>query len=361
MSVTVIRASVRGKPFWQVNWRDCGKRKRKFFTNQKAAEAKASILRGESASVNSKLAALSQDDQERLLAVWNEAKRRGVDLLALLGRVEEVPQTSMPVKDVIAEMIAVKRRSGLSERYLGCFEMILLRFVKGRERLPVSAFTLADIEKYLDSHNAVSRQCLRGRVSTLMRFAVRRGYRSSNPCEQLEPMRLPFAPPVFLTVRQVEDCLKWLKENPRCLAWFILSTFAGLRPEEADQTSWSAIDFKEKLIRVEAQTSKIRQRRIIYPMPMVFKWLKLAKKMKSSLPIVRTTRFLDLHNLRAPIGVKAWPRDCTRHTAASYWLASCGSAATVATALGHSESVLKKHYMALVTKADAEKFWSISP
>ena len=48
-----------------------------------------------------------------------------------------------------------------------------------------------------------------------------------------------------------------------------------------------------------------------------------------------------------------------RHSAASYWLADCGSAATVATALGHSDSVLKKHYMALVTKADAEKFWKL--
>ena len=47
------------------------------------------------------------------------------------------------------------------------------------------------------------------------------------------------------------------------------------------------------------------------------------------------------------------------HTCASMWLASSGSAATVATALGHSESVLRKNYMALVTQAEAAKFWAL--
>ena len=66
-------------------------------------------------------------------------------------------------------------------------------------------------------------------------------------------------------------------------------------------------------------------------------------------------------DLRAVLGWKAWKHDCTRHTAASNWLAECRSAADVATSLGNSETVLRKHYMALVTKKDAEKFWQLTP
>ena len=116
----------------------------------------------------------------------------------------------------------------------------------------------------------------------------------------------------------------------------------------------------EGWIRVEAQTSKVRQRRVVYPLPMVFDWLKLVKKSEQPLPVGRNARSKNLEKLRAVIGWKEWKKDVTRHSCASYWLSATGNASTVATALGHSEAMLRKHYMALVTKADAEKFWAIS-
>lgn len=38
-------------------------------------------------------------------------------------------------------------------------------------------------------------------------------------------------------------------------------------------------------------------------------------------------------------------------------LAKTGSAAAVAMGMGTSESILRRNYMALVTKADAERYW----
>jgi len=358
---SVAKCLVRGQSLWRVRWTELGRVRRKFFTGRPAAEAHAASVRGEALNARQQFLALNPAEQQNIMFVWNDAKSRNVDLFTALSRAEAFAVAAPGISTVINEMLTVKRKSGLSDRYLVVLEMILNQFAKGMEHRPVSAVALADVEKYLDSHNAVSRQCLRGRVSTLLRFAVRRGYRTDNPCERLEPMKLPHKTPTIFTLQQVESALTWLKKNPRSLAWFILSTFAGLRPEEADATKWEDIHFAEKWIRIEAQTSKLRQRRIVYPLPMVFDWLKLAKKRKSSLPLIRSTRFLDLRELRAPLCIAKWPKDVTRHSAASYWLAACGSAATVATALGHSESVMRKNYMALVTKADAEKFWAISP
>ena len=48
------------------------------------------------------------------------------------------------------------------------------------------------------------------------------------------------------------------------------------------------------------------------------------------------------------------------HTAASMMLARTGEVEKTAFALGNSEAILRKHYMALVTKADAEKFWKLA-
>lgn len=70
-----------------------------------------------------------------------------------------------------------------------------------------------------------------------------------------------------------------------------------------------------------------------------------ARKRKSTLPLSLKQRTKDRKQLRSLLWWKAWKQDVTRHTAASMWLAHCGSAATVATAL--------------VTKAEAEKFWSL--
>jgi hypothetical protein len=56
-----------------------------------------------------------------------------------------------------------------------------------------------------------------------------------------------------------------------------------------------------------------------------------------------------------------WPKDLTRHTAASYWLAVDGNAVNVADQLGHSVAQLKTHDKALVTRADAERFWRLIP
>jgi integrase len=145
------------------------------------------------------------------------------------------------------------------------------------------------------------------------------------------------------------------------MAWFVLSTFAGLRPEEAEQTTWDMIHFDEGWIRVEEQTTKVRQRRVVTPHIMAMLWLQHAKDRGALLPITPKIRKNDRNELRAHLGWKVWKQDVTRHSAASYWLADSGDAKTVAHALGHGEDVLKRRYMALVTKLEAAKYWLFTP
>lgn len=349
---------------WRVRWHEAGRVRRKFFSGRDAADSHASDMRGELVTARRKLASLPSSEQQQLILLHEEAKRRGVNLatlLSLLSSAEGKPTAAPTCQAVLEEMELVKRKAGRNADYISNLTMIAGQFIEGQEKLGVDQVTFQMVEAFIDGRNRNYRSTLRSRLSTYFKFAVRRGYRSDNPCDRLESVSVPHVTPSVFTVSEVEKCLKYLKAHPKMLAWFVLSTFAGLRPEEAQKTTWNEINLDEGWIRVEAQTSKVRQRRVVYPLPMAIEWLKFAKAKKSELPLSTKQRTLGRNELRDLLEWKEWKQDVTRHTAASYWLAHSGSAATVATALGHSESILRKNYMALVTKSDAAKFWAISP
>jgi integrase len=57
-----------------------------------------------------------------------------------------------------------------------------------------------------------------------------------------------------------------------------------------------------------------------------------------------------------------WPKNCLRHSFASYHLAMHESADKTALQMGHrSTTMLFEHYRELVTRSDAERFWGILP
>ena len=359
--VSVSRCKVRKNDMWRVRWHDAGRVHRKFFASKDAAESHAAMVRGDSVTARKRIALLPQTDIEQLLLVRDEAERKGISLSATLALMASgTPMLSPAIEDVLVEMELAKRNAGRAKDYLKSLSQIARMFFKGRERMAIDLFTVKGVELFLDSKNIQSRSTLRSRLSTLFKYAVRRKYRADNPCDQLETVSHVAAPPEIFTVKEIEKALKWLLKNPRSLAWFALTTFAGLRPEEAQKTCWKDIHFKEGWIRVEAQTTKVRQRRIVYPLPVALEWLKRAKRLKSELPLSPKKQLADRKALRKILGWKIWKQDVTRHTAASYWLAGKGETVKhVAKMLGHSEAICESRYKAVKTQKEAEEFWKV--
>ena len=59
---------------------------------------------------------------------------------------------------------------------------------------------------------------------------------------------------------------------------------------------------------------------------------------------------------------RCWPHDAMRHSYASYHFAMYRDAGLTAKNLGHpSPTLLRKDYNNAVTRAEAERFWSIAP
>jgi integrase len=351
-----------------VNRIEEGVRRRTIFATKQEAEAEASRLRQQIGNSGAAWISLPAASRDQLIQFWRACQTRRVDMWDLLRAYDrrqiEVRQESPSLGAVVEELLAAKRAAGRSPRYTDSLRLILGQFTKGRESLPVAEISVVEIDRWLESKNPAGRATFRARLSTLFGFAVRRQYRPDNPCDAIETPTVRGGAPAIFTVRQTAKCLAALRRYaPRGLAWFVLTTFCGLRPEEAERTTWNAvqIDNGEAHVRVDAQTSKVRQRRIVTPHPAAVAWLTIAREIGSELPLPRHARRRTIRRLRAVLGWPSWPKDVTRHTAASYWLAFDGNPIQVSEQLGHSVAQLKTHYKALVTRAEAERFFRLVP
>ncbi|MGC3961338.1 MAG: hypothetical protein QM813_26445 [Verrucomicrobiota bacterium] len=305
------------------------------------ADAEAVRIRKDGEQLGASWMDIPAADRHRLAQMW---KAGGVDGLSV--------KTSAPTRtlsEVAKELESSKNSSGCNERYVNCMMSVLNQFIKGRNSLPIGEVTLNDIVTHLNSFNLSYRSTVRARISTLFNFALRREYIEKNPCDQLDEIIYHKPPPQILTPEQLKKCLQWLTKNPRGSTWFVLTTLCGLRPEEAQKTPRDKIQCLAGHIIVDSQTTKVRQRRVVTPMPEAMKWLRRSLKYGGLTPINQQFKRRLILKLRTLIGFKEWPQDITRHTAASIWLARIKSAAEVAEQLGNSEKVLKRDYKALVT------------
>jgi integrase len=73
------------------------------------------------------------------------------------------------------------------------------------------------------------------------------------------------------------------------------------------------------------------------------------------------TLYKRLAELATAAGLEKWPDNGLRHSCASYSLALTGDAVRVAYQLGNSADMIHRHYKALVTAADAKRFWELRP
>ena len=364
--VTINRGRLRGARVWVVSWTDDGRRRRRYCQSQDEAEAAADALRVERGEDAAEWRRLAPAERADVLAAVRIARQHGTTVMRVVldwtaghrGAGQDCPTLGA----AIARLLAAKVASARSSRYRDSLELVLTAFAKGREATPISAVSAGMISDWLATRPPGARATYLARLSTLFSWAVTHQHLAANPCQRVELPRPSRPTPTVLSVRQAAKVLAWTRRHrPAALPVIALTMLAGLRPEEAQRTEWGAVDLKAGLIRVEAQTSKIRQRRVVYPMPSAMAWLAWSKDNGGKLPMARINWRRTIRALRDVLRLDRWPQDVTRHTAATYWLAATGDPYATAEALGHSPAILKTHYRALATKEEAERFWRLTP
>ena len=264
------------------------------------------------------------------------------------------------VVTLLAASMAIRRNRA---NYVKELSRVLMRFAEHIGDPPIDLVTAEQLEAYIfRTASPGGQQTTRNRLSALFSFAVRRRFIVQNPLAVVtEPLIPESRPPSIFTVEDCKKLLTFAQSRPRALAWIVLGLFVGLRPSEAQRTTWEDIRFQSGTVLVHGENSKTRRHRIIDLKPSAIRWLSVARSAGSELPIRQQPIRRELRRLRPVLSLDKWPQDVLRHTCASYDLAISQDFTRTAWQLGNSEKILLRHYYRVTDRETAEKFWSLLP
>jgi integrase len=293
-------------------------------------------------------------------------------------------QGGVTVAEAGRRWLANLKAQGCRETTIAEREQKLNRLVADIGERTVASVTRDEVEAWLTGKglSGATWDGYRRAYHALFQYAVKIRLLESNPVAGIDPMRMDERLPTPLSVASVAAIMRAAEQYaPVMVPTLAVGFFAGLRPGEAMGLDWSAIDFKQRIIRVMPETSKVRRSRIIETNQTLIDWLTPYRKASGPIGVETKSQFA-FYMHRKPIGEKSgdneedarpwgliagagieWIQDGARKTFATMHFAQHGDAGKLAGILGHSgdSSILYKHYRGLATKADAKRYWKIRP
>lgn len=277
------------------------------------------------------------------------------------------PESALNVAQLTAECWQAKSQAGLAKSYLGAIGNTFKRFSELFGPRQAHTISASEIESWLHARSGdaprwgpeTQKGYLKD-VRTLYSFAIERGYAKDNPALSVAMPKASKGTPGILTPEEVDILMRVLESQfPDFIPYIALTLFGGLRSEEAFRCRWPHI--KGDVIDLPAGQTKNNRRRLIEFSALEVNGICAVKKWidcKGDLPPKwRKTRMKQIKDATKEI---KWTDNCLRHSFVSYAVPIHGIAQTGLLA-DHSEAILKRHYRALVTRAEAERFWSILP
>ena len=201
-------------------------------------------------------------------------------------------------------------------------------------------------------------------LSNFFTWATGRKHCVKNPMDAVAKNRAGSKRPEVFDLPAVRSLLDAaLKhENGKCVPYFVLGLFCGLRPTETERLNWDKIDLAEKLITIDADTAKVTEaehcnERYVAISDNAVAWLRPHAIARLPLGIDRR----DFEAVKTLAGINTWPQDALRHTAISNYQAEHKHEGLTAEWAGNSVKVVRKHYRRPIKPSDAASFWAIFP
>ena len=246
------------------------------------------------------------------------------------------------------------------------------RFQKLHTR-KVTTLTKDDIDDALWKLPPASYNAHLRRMRSVLTFGQKHGYLSKNPALLVESIKRPRQSVKILPVEQVESMLRAAQANvPTLLPFLCVSLFTGARSEEISKLLWSDFNLPDRKLIIRAEISKTNQHRPIDLSDNLIAWLETFKRQegrrvmagwtRSTLSAARS-KVWEIMREAQPSLLKHPPHNALRHCWVSHYLSKHGpeSIWSLTIQAGHSSQVMFRHYLNIVSKADAEKYWSIKP
>jgi len=354
--------------YWQLSWREDGKprstsRRTEEEARTLADEIAVRLARGE---IKQRiLTGLELADFDKARALCQEAGCSFLDAVRFYSAEWKKRQiVKITIPELVPEFLAAKGQDGCGSRYLDDARLRLKKFAKAFTG-QISVIMPREIDDFLRSLSGSNRS--RNNVHTILgsffSFARMRGYLPKTERTAMESVPRAKLQPATIGILTPEQFAAVLQRASRkTLPAFVLGGFCGMRQSEICRLDWSSIFPERQIITANASITKTARRRIV-PIPDAARaWLEPIAK--SHGPVIEYSSQINLCIMMRPVwkaaGVKP-TQNCLRHSAASYQLALTGNAPQTTLDLGTSVKMLMEHYRELVTKEDAQKWFSIFP
>lgn len=383
-----------------VTWSEHGKVRRKYFDYSLEGVEQAKDI---NATKKQELKRFGQefgtisDDEKQALDLWRayvkdamgngfkfssayEVMKRGIDGL----------NTTTPDFRTLArlyfEKSVLRRTDGELTEHADAVKLRLFNYISpyfGNKA--IHTLTEDDIMDFLGSlqgKNGKASQTTREQYLNLLKSVFKFGVEQGHISEQHNPAKFiksakkrKDAEPEILTVDEVKRIFSFVKSNPKYHSFIpvlAVGFFCGARVEERAKLTYGDIYIGGRNeIFVSAAVAKNGDARYIYPAACVKEWLNFAKEHGVSMEVTdtlipgktlkqrKTAHSSFLKALATETGI-VLPKNCIRHTAASFMAESQGYTET-ANQLGHDIGMLLKHYRRAITKTEAEDYYNITP
>ncbi len=355
-----------GKVGWQVACMVNGHRIREAFSTKEEAESRAAQVRlmveneGAAAfTLPGDVRAIAAKCVEKLTPFGATLDESVDHYIEHVLKYRNAPTVSEIVEKLLADAESNHRRES-TVKDLSCRLNVFAETFGSRR---IAEITREELKDWLQDPtlSARSRINYSVKVSQLFNFAIVNSWCEYNVAASIPRPDAEDSEPSIFTVEQVSHLLEHASEYD-LLAYIAIGLFAGLRSAELLRLDWSAIKLAERTIIVGAAVAKKRSRRVVEINDTLAAWLPQCAKSRGAIVDGSRNGLYDrLRKLAKAAGVNEWPNNGLRHSCASYTLALTGDAVRTAYQLGNSADMIHRHYKALVTKAEAERFFALHP
>ena len=197
-----------------------------------------------------------------------------------------------------------------------------------------------------------------GHLGQFLNWCIQQGLTDTNPTVRIK-VKTPVPEAEFLTLAQCRQLVSVLNlpEFKPLVGFVSIGLFAGIRVAEIARLHWTDINLDQMQISVVRKSAKTKRGRSITITPVLKSWL---VNLDQTQPFIGTPPRRLVERFKKELGF-SWSHNVMRHTFATYWQSHNRDAARLSANLGNSEATASKHYVRMVSKADAEQFWSLYP
>ena len=276
------------------------------------------------------------------------------------------PDAGKPLEELQHEFLKSRKAINCRQRTLVQYESYLRVTCEEFGKSTTDSIKREDIEDWIEESawSPRTRKNYLVTLTTLLNYAVSKGYRSDNPAANIARPILDDRPVGILTTEQAAALLRVGQTSDAAMIPVItIALFAGLRRSELFALDWSEVDLEDRIIEVKGIKAKTRQRRLVHIADNLLQWLSPIRKRTGPITPEKNIDVLSerLRSLANVAGIKPWPHNALRHSFATYFLAKTKDENLTATEMGNSPGVVIRHYRALVKEADVTHYWGLNP